>query len=219
MNERETAQHFYEMLTGVFDDEQSKIFRYICFGILLLGMIWAGWYYFRAHRLSDTNTPIDPDMYVDVQPRSDNAPLKRIVDLAATIDAMRSSGSSIAAALDGLQNMPFNLNPEGGLERTQNPNEPSTLNPANPTHVPQRGPVNVKMIMTVENGENIAVIDAAGEKGLIVRKGDALSGDNGVVSAITDKGITIIFNESEDEIPLPEIRKYNKFFKTGRKSR
>ena len=219
MNERETAQHFYEMLTGVFDDEQSKIFRYICFGVLLLGMIWAGWYYFRAHRLSDTNTPIDPDMYVDVQPRSDNAPLKRIVDLAATIDAMRSSGSSIVAALDGLHNMPFNLNPEGGLERTQNPNEPSTLNPANPTHVPQRASVNVKMIMTVENGENIAVIDAAGEKGLIVRKGDALSGDNGVVSAITDKGITILFNESEDEIPLPEIRKYNKFFKTGRKSR
>lgn len=218
MNERETAQHFYEMLTGVFDDEQSKIFRYACFGVLLLGMIWAGWYYFRAHRLSDTNTPIDPDMYVDVQPRSDNAPLKRIVDLAATIDAMRSSGSSIAAALDGLHNMPFNLNPEGGLERTQNPNEPSTLS-STPTNVPQRGPVNVKMIMTVENGDNIAVIDAIGEKGLIVRKGDALSGDNGVVSAITDRGITIIFNESEDEIPLPEIRKYNKFFRTGRKSR
>ncbi|MBQ3456084.1 MAG: hypothetical protein IJG36_06580 [Synergistaceae bacterium] len=218
MNERETAQHFYEMLTGVFDDEQSKIFRYICFGVLLLGMIWAGWYYFRAHRLSDTNTPIDPDMYVDVQPRSDNAPLKRIVDLAATIDAMRSSGSSIAAALDGLHNMPFNLNPEGGLERTQNPNEPSTLS-STPTNVPQRGPVNVKMIMTVENGDNIAVIDAIGEKGLIVRKGDALSGDNGVVSSITDRGITILFNESEDEIPLPEIRKYNKFFKTGRKSR
>ncbi|MBQ3585693.1 MAG: hypothetical protein IJQ08_10650 [Synergistaceae bacterium] len=218
MNERETAQHFYEMLTGVFDDEQSKIFRYICFGVLLLGMIWAGWYYFRAHRLSDTNTPIDPDMYVDVQPRSDNAPLKRIVDLAATIDAMRSSGSSIAAALDSLHNMPFNLNPEGGLERTQNPNEPSTLS-STPTNVPQRGPVNVKMIMTVENGDNIAVIDAIGEKGLIVRKGDALSGDNGVVSAITDRGITILFNESEDEIPLPEIRKYNKFFKTGRKSR
>ena len=218
MNERETAQHFYEMLTGVFDDEQSKIFRYICFGVLLLGMIWAGWYYFRAHRLSDTNTPIDPDMYVDVQPRSDNAPLKRIVDLAATIDAMRSSGSSIAAALDGLHNMPFNLNPEGGLERTPNPNEPSSLS-STPTNVPQRGPVNVKMIMTVENGDNIAVIDAIGEKGLIVRKGDALSGDNGVVSAITDRGITILFNESEDEIPLPEIRKYNKFFKTGRKSR
>lgn len=218
MNERETAQHFYEMLTGVFDDEQSKIFRYICFGVLLLGMIWAGWYYFRAHRLSDTNTPIDPDMYVDVQPQSDNAPLKRIVDLAATIDAMRSSGSSIAAALDGLHNMPFNLNPEGGLDRTPNPNEPSTLS-STPTNVPQRGPVNVKMIMTVENGDNIAVIDAIGEKGLIVRKGDALSGDNGVVSAITDKGITILFNESEDEIPLPEIRKYNKFFKTGRKSR
>lgn len=233
MNERETAQHFYEMLTGVFDDEQSKIFRYICFGVLFAGIIWSGWYYFRAQRLSDTTTPLDPDMYTDLRPRSDNSPLKRIVDLASTIDTMRSAGGSIAQAIDRLHHMPFNTDPEGGLERTDDPGESLS---SSPQETPLRAdPVNVKMIMTGEDGEKLAVVDVDhlkikfnnisrdNGKGLIVRQGDELPYNGGFVKDIRSNGITVIFNGEEKEydmleIPMLEIPKNNGLKKPGKKS-
>ena len=222
MNERETAQHFYEMLTGVFDDEQSKIFRYICFGVLIAGIIWSGWYYFRAHRLSDTNTPLDPDMYTDLRPRSDNSPLKRIVDLASTIDTMRSAGGSIAQAIDRLHHMPFNTDPEGGLERTDDPGESLS---SSPQETPLRaGPVILKMIMTGQDGQKLAVVDVGNDKekverSLIVRQGDELPNNGGLVSSIRDNGITVIFNDEEIKYDMPEIPKYNGFEKPRKKSR
>lgn len=219
MNERETAQHFYEMLTGVFDDEQSKIFRYICFGVLFAGIIWSGWYYFRAQRLSDTTTPLDPDMYTDLRPRSDNSPLKRIVDLASTIDTMRSAGGSIAQAIDRLHHMPFNTDPEGGLERTDDPGEALS---SSPQETPLRaGPVNVKMIMTGQDGQKLAVVDVGDKKGkaLIVRQGDELPNNGGLVSSIRDNGITVIFNNEEVEHDMQEIPKFSGFQKPDKKSK
>ena len=218
MNERETAQHFYEMLTGVFDDDQSKIIRYVCFGALFLGMLWAGWYYFRASILADTSKPLDPDMFVDVQPRRNDSSLKRIVDLAQTIDTMRSAGSTIAQTLQGMNHMPFNLDPEGGrtdpLAAAMSDSSASAQNTA-----PQAGIVNVKMIMTAKNGQKLAVVDAGGKKALVVKQGDELPNGGGFIRAIRDNGITIIFNKEEIKYDVPEIPKYDEFYKSGEKSK
>lgn len=220
MTERETAQHFYEMLTGVFDDEQSKIVRYICFGALALGIIWAGWYYFRASILADTDTPIDPDMFSDVQPRrNDDSALKRIVDLAQTIDTMRGAGTTIANTLEGIHNMPFNLDPEGST--TDSPSIQEIPMEAAP---PKAIPLNVRMIMTAKDGEKIALVDVGngGTKiasSLIIRKGDELPHEGGFVSAIRDKGVTVIFNEEEYQYDIAEAPKYNGIRKPGTKSR
>lgn len=213
MNERETAQHFYEMLTGVFNDEQSKIIRYVCFGVLFAGMLWAGWYYFRASILADTETPIDPDMFTDVQPRrGDDAALKRIADLAQTIDTMRGSGTVLAQTLEGIHNMPFNLNPVGGGGDIFVPQTQIATGP-------QAAPVNVKMIMTAKNGQKIAVVDAGGKKALVVRLGDELPNGAGFVRAIRDNGITVVFNKEEIKYEVPEIPKYDEFQKAGKKSK
>ena len=215
MNERETAQHFYEMLTGVFDDEQSKIVRYICFGALFLGMLYAGWYYFRASVLADTDTPLDPDMFQSSPPRRDDSSLKRIADLAQTIDTMRGAGTSIAHTLEGIHNMPFNLNPEGDtLDSFGTVNVPQTRIDT----APQAGPVNVRMIMTAKNGQKIAVVDAGGKKAVVVKQGDELPNEGGFVSAIRDNGITIIFNKQEYKYEVPEIPKYDEFYKPAKKS-
>ena len=218
MNERETAQHFYEMLTGVFDDEQSKIVRYICFGVLFLGILMAGWYYFRAHTLADTDTPLDPDMFVDVQPRGDDSALRRIVDLAQTIDTMRGAGTSIAQTLEGMHNMPFNLDPENVMLPFGTPpsGTPSAQTPQETA--PQAGPVNVKMIMTAKNGQKLAVVDAGGKKALVVKQGDELPNDGGYVRAIRDNGITVVFNQEEVKYDIAEIPKYDEFQKHGKKS-
>ena len=224
MNERERAQHFYEMLTGVFDDEQSKIFRYICFGALFLGMLWAGWYYFRASILADTSRPLDPDMFADVQPRRDDSALKRIVDLAQTIDTMRSAGSTIAQALQGLNHMPFNLEPEGGRNNDNAPLAQTMSDSSVQAAAPQAVPLNVKMIMTAKNGQKLAVVDvgndkASTERSLIIRPGDELPNEGGLVSDIRDNGVTVIFNNEEYKYDIAEIPKYNGIRKPGRKSK
>ena len=226
MNERERAQHFYEMLTGVFDDEQSKIVRYICFGALFLGILWAGWYYFRASVLADTDTPIDPDMFSDVQVRrNDDSSLKRIVDLAQTIDTMRGAGTTIANTLEGIHNMPFNLDPQ------DNRNGPLTTPQTNLPQPqiqqeapPQAVPLSVRMIMTAKNGEKIAIVDVGNSqamtaRSLIIRQGDELPNEGGFVSSIRDSGVTVIFNKEEYQYDIAEIPKYDGIRKSGKKSR
>lgn len=224
MNERETAQHFYEMLTGVFDDEQSKIVRYICFGALFLGILWAGWYYFRASVLADTDTPIDPDMFADVQVRrGDDSSLKRIVDLAQTIDTMRGAGTTIANTLEGIHNMPFNLDPPD-KEHDDPMNPTASFQTQTQDVKPQAVPLNVRMIMTAKNGEKIALVDvgnaqAITARSLIVRQGDELPNEGGFVSAIRDSGVTVIFNKEEYQYDIAEIPKYDGIRKPGKKSR
>ena len=110
---RENAQQFYEVLTGVFNDEQSKITRIVCFTVLLVGMLWGGFNYYRATVLADTSTPIDEDLFQDNYVPGNDASLNRIVDLAQAVDAMRLGGETLATAIDSMNRMPFNLDPTG----------------------------------------------------------------------------------------------------------
>lgn len=218
MNDREAAVHFYEMLTGVFNDDQSKIVRLIIFIVLFLGMMWAGYNYFRSTVLADTETPIDPDMFVDTQiPRNDSA-LQKIVDLAQTVDAMRSGGATIASQLEGIHTMPFNLDPEAdmlnafGTGATIAPGTAGdSVSSSTAASQPTAGPLTVKMIMTAENGQKIAVVDAGGKKAVVVRRGDKLPNEAGFVSAIRDNSISVIFNKQETKYEIPEIKKFNEF--------
>ncbi len=205
MNERERAVHFYEMLTGVFNDQQSKVIRYICFAVLFAGILWAGFNYFRAYLLSDTKTPLDPDMFQDtsIMPRNDAA-LQRIVDLAQTVDTMRSAGTTIVTAMESIHNMPFNLDPEGG---TLDPFGASGTGVSTTPSAPeQKAEITVKMIMITDNGERIAVIDVGGtEKDLVLRRGDEIPG-RGIVRSIKQDRITVITDKHEiDYIDVPEI--------------
>ena len=201
MNEREAAVHFYEMLTGVFDDNESKIVRIICFAVLFLGMIWAGFHYFRATVLANTEQPLDPDMFQDVAMPGNDAALKRIVDLARTVDSMRSAGTTIAQTLEGIHNLPFNVNPEGG----------ELAGTVNQTQQNAPSPLSVRMIMTADDGQKIAVVDGGGKKAVVLRRGDEIPGGGGFVSSIRPDGITVIINKQEVKYDVPEIPKYNDF--------
>ena len=218
MNEREAAVHFYEMLTGVFNDDQSKIIRYVCFAVLFAGMLWAGFNYFRASVLADTNTPIDEDLFQDTIMPGNEAAIQRIVDLAQTVDTMRRGGDTIAATLDGIHNMPFNADPEAREL------DPFSLNsdapPAVPAQeAPKAGPVTVKMIMTADDGQKIAVVDAGGEKAAVLRRGDEIPGGGGFITAIRPNGITVIFNKQVLKYEVPEIPKYDKINGTKKKTK
>lgn len=205
MKEREAAVHFYEMLTGVFNDEQSKFIRYICFSVLFVGMLWAGYSYFRASVLSNTEVPIDPDMFHDARMPGNEAALQRIVDLAQTIDTMRHGASNIAATIDGIHSMPFNGAKTGILEPFIVPDTELNTAPQIQEEAPKAGPLTVKMIMTADDGDKIAVVDAGGKKAAVLRRGDEVPGGGGFVSAIKPNGITVIFNKQELKYEVPEI--------------
>ena len=67
------------------------------------------------------------------------------------------------------------------------------------------------MIMTAENGQKIAVVDAGGKEAVVVRRGDKLPNEAGFVSAIRDNSISVIFNKQETKYEIPEIKKFNEF--------
>ena len=216
MNEREAAVHYYEMLTGVFNDDESKIIRYVCFAVLLAGIIWAGFNYFRASLLADTNTPINEDLFQDTRRPSNEAAIQRVVELARAVDTVRSAGVNIASTIEGIHNMPFNLDPEVRDIPAMSAPE---FSPSAPVQEAQRIPMlNVKMIMTAENGQKIAVVDAGMKRALILKRGDRLPDDGGFVSAIRQNGITVIVNKKEIKYEIPEIPKYKEIGTKGRKS-
>ena len=226
MNEREAAVHFYEMLTGVFNDNDSKALRYICFAALFIGLVWAGFNYFRASRLADTNTPIDEDLFQDTVMPSNTSQLQRIVELAKTIDDIRNTGANLASTIEGIHNMPFNIDPEGGelnpFSATGSTVAGSIPAPSNETtekEAPKAEPMTVKMIMTADDGEKIAVVDTGGKKAVVLRRGDEIPGGGGFVRAIRPDGLTVIFNKQEVKYEVPEIPKYQEFQTSQRKSR
>ncbi len=216
MKSKEETLHFYETLTGVFNDEQSKIIRYTCFAVLFLGMLWAGYNYFRATVLADTNTPVDEDLFFDNTPLPANdSATSRIMEIAQTVDNVRRGSEAIASTIIRLNKMPFNLDPEGGNNEPFAP--PSTVNPntapnsgqqSEITAQPQPGSVIVRMIMLADDGEKLAVIDVGGLKGLVVRRGDMLPGGAVRIAAIKNNGITVIFNKQEFNYEVSEIHKY-----------
>ncbi|MBQ3402421.1 MAG: hypothetical protein IJG65_03460 [Synergistaceae bacterium] len=212
-NSRETAVHLYEVLTGVFNDEQSKIIRLSCFAVLFLGMVWAGFNYFRATILSDTTTPIDEELFQDTRPPSNEASIQRIVELARTVDTMRAGGEAIVYAVQAMHRMPFNLDP---VEYSSVPSGTDASTAMLPPDVPppgaaepQAGPLTVRMIMTAESGQKIAVVDAGGKSAVVVRKGDELPGNAGFVASITSNAITVIFNNKEVRYEISEIKKFD----------
>lgn len=220
MDTRETAVHFYEVLTGVFNDDQSKIIRISCFVVLLFGIIWGGYNYYRASLLADTETPLE-DSFFDDMPvsRGNEAALQKMADLAQAIDSVRNGASAVAMSLQQMNRMPFNLDPEGqggidpmaalGVNREDTPETPGTPSATPSQPVVQPGPVALKMVMTTDTGEKIAVIDAGGKKAVVVRRGDKLPGESGYVAKIKSNGITVRLNDKEYEYEVTELSRFN----------
>lgn len=220
MDTRETAVHFYEVLTGVFNDDQSKIIRISCFVVLLFGIIWGGYNYYRASLLADTETPLE-DSFFDDMPvsRGNEAALQKMADLAQAIDSVRNGASAVAMSLQQMNRMPFNLDPEGqggvdpmaalGVNRDDSPETPGTPGATPSQPVVQPGPIALKMVMTTNTGEKIAVIDAGGKKAVVVRRGDKLPGESGYVAKIKSNGITVRLNDKEYEYEVTELSRFN----------
>lgn len=186
MNLFDDFSDFWEILTGVFDDNRAKIIRYLCFAILVFGIGWAVFNYFRANTLSNTDeNTFSQGHYV---PEDSGRALKQMADLAQTVDNMRHGGETIAAAINSRHTRPFNADvlPEsadlmalsGDIHYVQT-NEDTT---------PE---IFVRAIMLAGN-TRAAVIDAGEDfKGHMVRRGTVLPNGLGRVTGITSNKVTV----------------------------
>ena len=117
MNFMNSFSDFWEILTGVLDDNKSKIIRYVCFILLIAGIGWAGFNYLRADLLANTEINALPqEHYV---PPDDGRALKRMADLAQTVQEMRHGGNAIAEAIANIHTRPFNVTGEKVIDPSQ----------------------------------------------------------------------------------------------------
>ena len=199
-----SVEQFWEVLTGVTNDKTSKVIRFLCFAVLIIGILWAVWNYIQANRISDTNAELDFGdslNYSSTRTRKNEA-LDKIVAVAQTVKQMRDGGEAIASALTDMNRRPFNI--EGyddmGLEALSGTFNGGGAALNEGISVPEQNiepeTVYVRAIMLSEKS-SYAVVDAAGARGMIVRRGSKLPGELGRVVRIKSDGITIRKDKQE----------------------
>ena len=221
----ESFQEFWEILTGVIDDNKAKLVRLSCFTLLFLGMLWAAVNYFRADRIADTEQAFDSMFLLGGSSQSrtqeNRETLNKFETLAKTITDMRMGGEAIATTIAAMNSRPFNVEGvnEFGLEdlggdssrditridaiaaMAGNPEvqqQDVTEEPTAPTGI------FVKAIMSSGKSAK-AVVDAGDLKGLVVRRGDKLPGELGRVVRIKSNGITVRANKRDFDYDVPKI--------------
>ena len=220
----ESFQEFWEILTGVIDDNKAKLVRLSCFTVLFLGILWAAVNYFRADRIADTNQAFD-SMFLLGRRSSPNVPenrdtMNKFEALAKTISDMREGGEAIATTIAAMNSRPFNVEGvnEFGLEdlggdrsrditrldaiAAMSGNSESQQEATEEPTAPEG--IFVKAIMSSGKSAK-AVVDAGDLKGLVVRRGDKLPGELGQVVRIKSNGITVRANKRDFDYNVSKI--------------
>ncbi len=203
---------FWETLTGVLDDERSKIIRLSSFVLLFLGIIWAGLNYFRAERIANLDEQMDTDSYSESASRHTSETFNKLNEIAQTVGTMRRGGEAIAESLSSMNTMPFNIEgyDEMGLEDL---NTTANFNQGHTDTSPFDGAANqeqnqeqqqekqnqqleIKALM-LSGTKRYAVIDYAAKKGHVIRQGQQLPDGGGRVVRINQEGITVRLDNKE----------------------
>ena len=179
---------FWEILTGVVNDNKAKLIRYTCFLLLIAGILWAMFNYFRADLLVNTDDSVlSRGHYV---PQDDGRALKRMADLAQTVEDMRHGGNAIAEAIAIVHSRPFNVS--GSPVKEPDSNLALSFD-SQPAQVPEeeQTEIFVRAIMTA--GDTRAAVLDLGEdfKGHVVKRGSILPKELGKITDITKDKVVI----------------------------
>ena len=208
--------YFWECLTGVIEDNQARLLRLSAFVTLLIGIIWAAWNYFEASTISNKSEDGD---YLEAEMRAqqvtaqrENQTLKKIADVAATVNDVRNGGLAIAQSLNGMNRNLFNLDRynEFGMEDLSGTGptgddfvdsvNATASNPAPAQNQKEEvHEVFVRAVM-LSDKDKIAVVDAGGKRGVIIRPGQELPGGAGRVVRIKSNGLTVRNKFTKQEV-------------------
>ena len=219
-NFREGFTSFWETLTGVLDDDRSKIIRLSSFVVLFLGIIWAGLNYFRAERIANLDENMD-SYSSSGSGNHTNDTLNKLTEIAQTVGTMRRGGEAIAESLSSMNTMPFNIEGynEMGLEdlnttashnqghAATSPFETSGNTDQQQEQQQEKQPPQllVKALM-LSSRNKYAVIDFAGKKGQVIRQGQKLPDGESRVVRINQEGITVRLDNKEIVYPVNIIK-------------
>ena len=189
-------KQFWEVLIGVQNDNNSKIIRFSCFAVLILGIIWAGWNAFKAYKIADTKIDFDFGDSVQVSPvTGKNKAFDKIVAVAQSVKEMRQGGDAIANSLAEMNIRPFNIETEGFETLNKTLTDNGSISSDKQLQKIQET-LYVRAIMISEKS-GFAVIDIGNARGVIVRKGSKLPNEFGSVVKIKPDGIVIRKNKQE----------------------
>ncbi len=202
---------FWETVTGVLDDERSKIIRIASFVLLFMGIIWAGLNYFQAERISNLDESID-SFSAHGAGGQNSETFNKLTEIAQTVGTMRRGGEAIAASLSSMNTMPFNIEGynELGLEDLNttahhqqghaggSPLETPQNQEQTQEQQPEEQPPQILVKALMLSGKSkYAVIDYAAKKGHVIRQGQKLPEGEGRVVRINQEGITVRLNDKE----------------------
>ena len=214
MNElHDSFIYFWECITGVLEDNKARLLRISAFVTLLIGIIWAAWNYFEASTISNKT---EEGAYIEAEMRAqqataqrENQTLKKIADLASTVNAMRNGGLAIAEQMNGMNRNLFNLDryTAAGMEDLSGTGDAfvdavnaTASNPApNQKQEQEVHEVFVRAVM-LSDKDKIAVVDAGGKRGVIIRPGQELPGGAGRVVRIKSNGLTVRNKFTKQEV-------------------
>ena len=212
---RESFVHFWEVLTGIFDDDTSKIIRLSSFAVLAFGMLWAGWNYFQAAKIANLDEALD--IYQSAgTPHTHSDTLEKLSEAAEIVGRMRRGGEDIAHSLSGMNVNPFNIagyddmgledlnTPVGGYDNANAYNDSTAGGSQEVQHneheqEEQREELLVKALM-LSGKTRYAIIDYASKQGYVIRQGQELPGGTGRVIRINRDGITVRKTGSKKDI-------------------
>ena len=204
----DSFMYFWECITGVLEDNKARMLRLATFVTLLIGMIWAAWNYFEASTISDTNEEggyLEAEMRVQqAAAQRENQTLKKIAEVAAAVNTMRNGGLAIAESMNGMNRRLFNIDGfnDFGMENISGTGtadefvdmvNSTASNPAPSQQEQQKQQevqVSVKAVMLSDKSK-IAIVDAGGKKGVIIRVGSEIPGGVGRVVRIKSNGLTV----------------------------
>ena len=179
---------FWEILTGIIDDNKAKLIRYTCFFLLLAGIGWAAFNYFQADSLANTDDNVSsPGHYV---PPDDGREYKRIANLAQTVEDMRDGGVAIAEAIAIAQSRPFNVN--GSPVKEPDSNLAVSFD-SQPTKVAEEDQTEIFVRAILTAGKSHTAVLDLGEdfKGHLVKRGSVLPNELGTITNITKDKVVI----------------------------
>ena len=198
---QEGFTYFWEILTGVFVDEKSKLLRILCFVTLFLGIIWAGLSYFQAQKIADVSQEFDSSPSTAGR-RAKNEAMEKLVEAAQVVGTMRRGGEAIANSLGQAEVSPFNIEGynELGLEDvsglTEFAPESEFVKERQEERDRQKQNILIKALM-VSGRTRYAVIDCGNEIGSVVYQGQEVPGGEGRITKITPEGITVKVEDDE----------------------
>ena len=204
--------HFWEVLTGVFDDDRSRFIRLSGFAVLFLGMLWAGYNYFQAERIANLDEELS-DYFSAGAGAQHGETMEKLSELAETVGMMRRGGENLAESLSGMNVNPFNIagydemgledlnTPVGGYDNANAYSEaPDTPQEQQQQEQQEEKEELVIKAVMLSGRTRYAVIDYAQNEGYVIRQGQQLPGGTGRVVRITREGITVRRTGSKKEV-------------------